>query len=166
MTAPSKYTKLLKKFDGTLKTVPIEIREEVMDHFAEAGNIQAMEGSHDIPAEIVRVVLEQPDLMQQALQRRAGEFTLQFVNGVLPAAIAKAASGETGSIQAAKLVAQVIGAVEGRSSTGRPKSTGEEEREPGLEEKLTALTQTTPKPQAKKKAPARLNPRKGNRGTA
>lgn len=149
----SKYDKLMKTFDGTLKTVPIEIREEVIDHLAESGDIQVMEGKYDIPAEIIRVVLEQPDLMQQALRRRAGMYGLQFVNNVLPAAIAKAASGETGSIQAAKLVADVIGAVE-RGSSGRPKKEAETEREPGLEEKLTAITQATPT--AKTKARPRL----------
>ena len=142
-----KYESLLKSFDGTLSSVPPEIEGEIIDLFAETGSIQAMEGQYDIPAAIVRVVLEQPELMKKALARRAGEFSLQFVNQVLPAAMAKAASGETGSVQAAKLVAQVIGA-DGRGSIGRPKK-NEESSEPGLEEKLTALTQATPKKKVK-----------------
>lgn len=154
-----KYEDLLKTFDGTLASVDENIQEEVMDLYADSGDAQALEGQHDIPIEIIRVVLEQPDLMQKALARRAGEFALKFVNQVLPAAIVKAASGETGSIQAAKLVAQVIGA-DGRGSVGRPSKRKEEASEPGLEEKLTALTQATPsKPQ--RKARSRLTPKKG-----
>lgn len=151
-----KYEELLKKFDGTLKSIPREIEEEVIDLYADSGNAQALEGEHDIPIEMIRVVLEQPDLMQKALARRSGEFALKFVNSVLPAAIAKAASGETGSIQAAKLVAQVIGA-DGRGTIGRPRKEAEEESGPGLEEKLTALTQATPK---KKPGRSRLTPSK------
>jgi hypothetical protein len=158
-----KYDKLLASFDGTIESVPTEIEEEVIDLYAEAGSIQALEGEHDIPAEIIEAVLTQPGLMQKALARRAGEFALRFVNEVLPAAITKAASGETGSIQAAKLVEKVLNPPQKGGPSGRPK-TVEEEREPGLEEKLTKLTQATPKPKAK--APARLKPRKGNRGTA
>ena len=154
-----KYEDLLKTFDGTLASVDENIQEEVMDLYADSGDAQALEGQHDIPIEIIRVVLEQPDLMQKALARRAGEFALKFVNQVLPAAIVKAASGETGSIQAAKLVAQVIGA-DGRGSVGRSKKEERTESEPGLEEKLTALTQATPK----KKTKARSSlPRRGKK---
>ena len=154
-----KYEDLLKNFDGTLASVPQAIEEEIIDLYAETGGIQALEGQYDIPAEMIRVVLEQPDLMQKALARRAGEFGLRFVNEVLPAAIAKAASSETGSIQAAKLVADVIGAPKGRGSVGRPKSDAEEASGPGLEEKLTAIAQATRK---KKQQPrSRLTSRKG-----
>lgn len=155
----AKYATLLKNFDGTLKSIPIAVREEVIDHLAETGDIQAMEGKHNIPAELIRVVLEQPDLMQQALKRKAGLYGLQFVNEVLPAAIAKAASGETGSIQAAKLVADVIGAT-GRGSSGSSKDK-EPEREPGLEEKLTKLTQA--KPRKKSQARSRLTSKKASK---
>ena len=154
----NKYDRLLKQFDGSLESVPQEIEAEVIDLYAEAGSIQALEGKHNIPAEIITVVLEQPGLMQKALARRAGEFALRFVNEVLPAAITKAASGETGSIQAAKLVEKILSPAAERGPIGRPK-TIEEEREPGLEEKLTKLTQATPKPRSK--ARARLTSRKG-----
>jgi len=145
----NKYDKLLKSFDGTLESVPPEIEAEVIDLFADAGSIQALEGKHNIPAEIITVVLEQPGLMQKALARRAGEFALRFVNEVLPAAITKAATGESGSIQAAKLVEKILNPAEGRSP-GRP-TKPETEREPGLEEKLTKLTQAThnPRPSAR-----------------
>jgi hypothetical protein len=155
-----KYEDLLKTFDGTLASVPQVIEEEIIDLYAESGNAEALEGQHDIPIEMIRVVLEQPDLMQKALARRAGGYALQFVNEVLPAVIAKAASGETGSIQAAKLVADVIGATKGRGSVGRPKGDPEEESGPGLEEKLTAIAQATTS--KKGKARSRLTP-KGKR---
>lgn len=162
-----KYDDLVKKFDGTLASVPPEIEEEVLDLYAEAGSIQALEGQHDIPAEIIRVVLEQPGLMSKALARRAGGFALQFVNQVLPSVIAKAAEGGSGAVQAAKLVADVIGATE-RRSVGRPKKQVEEESGASLEARLTQLAQkqakSTPTPSGSKstgKARSRLTPRKG-----
>ena len=87
---------------------------------------------------------------------------MKFVSEVLPAAIAKAASGETGSVQAAKLVAEVIGATGKKGGpVGRPPNEEKPESGPTLEEKLTKLTkQATPT----KKAKARPKlPRKGKK---
>jgi hypothetical protein len=134
-TKLGKYERLLQKFDGTLESVPAEVEEEVLDLYAETGSIQALEAKYDIPVEIIRVVLDQPGLFQKALDRKRGVLSLDFVSKVLPAAMDRAASGESGSIMAAKLVAQVIGAVEGRSP-GRPKAKGDEDGGLSVEERL------------------------------
>jgi len=149
------YEQLLKDFDGSIDSIPTSVQNIIIDRHAESGSIEALEAQYDIPAEMIRVVLAQPDLMQKALARRKGEFALRFVNEVLPAAMSKAASGETGSIQAAKLVASVIGAVEGRSSRPTKKQT---EGAGTLEEKLTAITQVTPN--SERKPAPRLTSRK------
>lgn len=157
----SQYEKLLKKFDGTIESVPPEIEAQIIDLYAEEGSIQALEGKYDVPAELIRCVLEQPDLMRKALDRRRGEFTLRFVNKVLPAALTKAASGETGAIQAAKLVADAIGAVEGRP-IGRPKKS-QPESGPSLEDELRGIAETTSTSTAAEKPAAPVKPKRSGK---
>ena len=135
----SKYEILLKAFDGTIESVPQDIQDLVLDNYSDKSSLEELGGEFDIPGELIRVVLEQPDLMQKALARQKGHMALRFVNQVLPAVIDKAAEGGTGSIMAAKLVADVIGVAEGRSPGRPPKPKDETESVPGLEEKLKAI---------------------------
>jgi hypothetical protein len=169
----SQYEDLQKAFDGTIESVPPEIEAEILDHYADADDLQAFCGEHDIPADLVRVVLEQPDLMQKALDRQRGVLTLQYVSKVLPAAMKKAAEGDTGAIQAAKLVADAIGAHEGRPVGRPPKKQDEQASGPSLEDQLKAIKQTeSSRPKAKRPQPVKPKrsgkarsklPRKGNR---
>lgn len=151
----SQYEDLRKKFDGTLKSVPPEVEGEILDHYADAENLQAFCGEYDIPPEIVRVVLEQPDLLQRALDRQRGALTLQFVSKVLPAAMKKAAGGDTGAIQAAKLVADAIGVNEGRPVGRPPKSADKPESGESLESRLRKVADIP-----SGEAPKRTTPRR------
>lgn len=155
-----KFETLLAQFDGTIDSVPPEVQGLIMDKYSDESSLEELGGKYNIPAEITRVVLEQPDLMQKALERQKGHMALRFVNQVLPAVITKAAAGGSGSIMAAKLVADVIGAVEGRS-VGRPKQPKEgTESGPGLEAKLIALEAQANQQLAGAEEPP-VKPRKG-----